>query len=154
MTAASISDLLSGQPVFQELDRRDLDLFAGCARNQVFPTGAYLAREGDPADALYVVRRGRIGIELHAPGGPLLVETLGDGEVEGWSWIFPPHRWAYDVEALEPVHAVVIDGSCLRRKCDDDPAFGYRVMQRFAQVVAQRLYATRVRLLDLYGAPR
>lgn len=153
MAASSISDLLAAQPLFCDLPRPDLDLFAGCGRNQVYPAGTYLAREGDPADSLFVLRRGKVGIELHTAGGPLLIETLGEGEVEGWSWIFPPHHWAYDVEALEPAHVVVLDGACLRRKCEADPAFGYRTMQRFARVVAHRLHATRVRLLDLYGGP-
>jgi hypothetical protein len=80
-----------------------------------------------------------------------VVETLESGDIVGWSWIFPPHRWVYDVDVLERAHLVVIDAGCLREKCDADPAFGYRVMKRFAQVVAERLAATRLRLLDLYG---
>ncbi len=91
-------------------------------------------------------------MEIHAPTGPLVIETLGEGELVGWSWIVPPHRWVYDVEVLERARVVAIDAACLRDKCEADPAFGYRVMKRFAQVVAERLQATRLRLLDLYGS--
>ena len=149
----SIRDLLANQQLFREFADSDLDLFAGCGRNQVFETGTYLAHEGDAADSVFVVRRGRVALELHAPSGPLMIETLGEGEVVGWSWIFPPYRWVYDVEALDTTHVVAIDGACLRAKCEADPAFGYRVMKHFAQIIVQRLQATRLRLLDLYGAP-
>jgi CRP/FNR family cyclic AMP-dependent transcriptional regulator len=148
---SSIRDLLADQRLFREFDENDLALFAGCGRNQVFHAGTYLANEGDDANWIFVVRSGRVAIELHAPGGPLVIDTLGEGDVVGWSWIFPPYHWVYDVEALDTAHVVCIDGACLRAKCEADPAFGYRVMQRFAQVILQRLQATRLRLLDLYG---
>ncbi len=153
MKTTPMTELLARQHVLEEFDDHDLDLFAGCAQNLVVHVGDFLAREGMPADALYVVRQGRVGIEVQAPGEPLLIETVGAGDVVGWSWIFPPHRWAYDLEVLETAHVVAIDGACLRAKCDADPAFGYRVMQHFAQVIVHRLQATRLRLLDLYGKP-
>jgi CRP-like cAMP-binding protein len=151
VTTATIRDLLAGQPVLRGLEPDDLDLMAGCGRNDVVEAGRFLARESHPADCFFVLRRGRVALEIHAPTGPLVIETLGPGDLVGWSWIFPPHRWVYDVEALERVHVIVIDAVCLRDKCNTDPAFGYRVMQRFAQLVAERLQATRLRLLDLYG---
>ena len=151
MTTTTIRDLLADQPVLRGLEEDDLDLMAGCGRNDVVEPGVFLAREGEPADQFFVVRAGRVALEVHAPTGPLLIETVGPGDLVGWSWIFPPYRWVYDVEALERARLVVIDAACLRDKCNADPAFGYRVMKTFAQVVAERLQATRLRLLDLYG---
>ena len=151
MTAQTIRELLAAQPVLAGLESGDLDLMAGCGRLAVVQPGARLAREGDPAEQFFVVRAGRVALEIASPTGPLVVETVEAGDIVGWSWIFPPYRWVYDVEVLEPAHLVVIDAGCLRQKCDADPEFGYRVMKRFAQVVAERLAATRLRLLDLYG---
>ena len=151
MRVQTIRELLAAQPVLAGLEPGDLDLIAGCGRLEVMEPGTPLAREGDPAERFFVLRAGRVGLEIASPTGPLLVETLESGDIVGWSWIFPPHRWVYDVEVLERAHLVVIDAGCLRQKCDADPAFGYRVMKRFAQVVAERLAATRLRLLDLYG---
>jgi CRP-like cAMP-binding protein len=151
MRAHSIRELLAAQPVLAGLEPDDLDLMAGCGRLAVIEPGAPLAREGDPAEQFFVVRAGRVALEIASPTGPLVVETLEAGDIVGWSWIFPPYRWVYDVEVLEPAHVVVIDAGCLRQKCDADPEFGFRVMKRFAQVVAERLAATRLRLLDLYG---
>jgi CRP-like cAMP-binding protein len=152
MNTTSIRDLLAAQPVLLDLEPADIDLMAGCSVNRVFEAGTYLAKEGEPADHFFVVREGKVAVEMQAPTGPLIIETIGSGDLVGWSWLFPPYRWNFDVEALTTTHAVVIDGACLRGKCDADPAFGYRAMKRFAQVIVDRLQTTRVRLLDLYGA--
>jgi CRP-like cAMP-binding protein len=152
MRAHSIRELLAAQPVLADLEPGDLDLMAGCGHLAVMEPGAPLAREGDPAEQFFVVRAGRVALEIASPTGPLVVETLDAGEIVGWSWIFPPYRWVFDVDVVDRARLVVIDAACLRQKCDADPEFGYRVMKRFAQVVAQRLAATRLRLLDLYGS--
>ena len=151
MRTSAIRDLLAEQSVLRDLEPADIDLMAGCGRNEVFAAGTFLAREGETADRFYVVRQGKVALELHAPTGPLLIETLGAGELVGWSWLFPPYRWTYDVEAIDQTRVTTIESACLRAKCDSDPAFGYRLMKRFAQVVVDRLQATRFRLLDLYG---
>jgi CRP-like cAMP-binding protein len=152
MKSTSIRDLLAQQAVLRGLEPEDIDLMAGCGHNAVFEAGAYLAREQEPADQFFVVREGKVALELHAPTGPLLIETIGAGDLVGWSWLFPPYRWTYDVEAIDHTRVTVIETACLLDKCDSDSAFGYRVMKGFAQVVVDRLYATRLRLLDLYGA--
>ena len=151
MKTASIGDLLARQPLLRPLGQADLDQLAGCGHIEVFAPGAALAREADPADRFYVVRAGRIALELAAPTGPLVIETLGPGELVGWSWIFPPYRWTCDVRAVDTARVVAIDGACLRTRCERDPAFGYRLMQQFAHLAAERLHATRLRILDMYG---
>jgi hypothetical protein len=109
-------------------------------------------QEGDPAHKFFLIRRGAIALEIHAPGrGPLRIETLGAGEVVGWSWLFPPHRWAMDGRALESLHVVSFDGACLRGKCEADLELGYELMRRFAAVMVDRLQATRLQLIDVYG---
>ena len=151
MRTSPIRDLLASEGVFGDLGPDDVDLLAGCGRNEVFEAGALLAREGERADRFFVVRQGRLALELPAAGRPLVVDTSGPAEVVGWSWLFPPHRWTADVRAVERTHVVAIDGACLRDKCDAEPAFGYRMMSRFAQLMIERLDAMRLQLLDLYG---
>jgi CRP-like cAMP-binding protein len=152
MNPTSIRDLLAAQPVLLGLEPADIDLIAGCGHNEVFAAGAFLAHEDDEANHFFIVREGRVALETHASTGSLLIDTIGSGDLVGWSWLFPPYRWVFDVAAVQVTHAVVIDAACLRDKCDADPAFGYRVIRRFSQVIVDRLQATRVRLLDLYGA--
>lgn len=150
----TIETLLARHPFFAGLEPAYLDLVAGCARNVHIPAGAHLAREGDAADRFFAIRGGRVAIDTHVPPrGGITVQTLGEGEIVGWSWLFPPYVWQFDARALEDVRATVFDGACLREKCDADPALGYALMKRLARLVSRRLEAARRQLLDMYGSP-
>jgi CRP/FNR family cyclic AMP-dependent transcriptional regulator len=139
-------------PIFADLDLQYAEQLAGCSRTVGFEAGETLFREGEPADVFYVLRRGRVALELFVPGrGPVTIETVEEGEVVGWSWLFPPHTWHFDARAVAPIRAVAVNGVCIREKCDEDPALGYELMRRFSSVLLDRLNATRVRLADLYG---
>jgi CRP/FNR family cyclic AMP-dependent transcriptional regulator len=149
-----LSALLAEIPVLAGLDAEHRELIAGCGQNVVFRADEYVFREGDPANMFYAIRSGAIGLELASPTQPpLVIETLHEGDVLGWSWLFPPYRVRYDARAIGEVHAIAFDGACLRGKCDDDHDLGYELMRRFAEVITERLQATRIRLLDVYGAP-
>jgi CRP-like cAMP-binding protein len=150
----TIDQVLAELPVFEGLDPAYLEYIAGCGTNRVFGAGEQLFREGDPADSFFVIRHGRVALEVQAPGrGALMIETLGEGAVVGWSWLFPPHRYSFDARALEQTRTVAFDGACLRGKCEEDRNLGYELMQRFASVMLERLQATRLQLLDIYGQP-
>ena len=151
----TIADLLGAVPALASLSAEHRETIAGCAHNRVFEPGAALLREVDPADELFIVRRGAVAVETPVPGrGPVTLETLGAGDLLGWSWLVPPYRSAFGARALETVHAVAIDGACLRGKCERDPALGYDLLKVVATVFARRLEETRMRLLDLYaGVP-
>ena len=139
-------------PFFAGLAEDFLDLVVGCAKNVRFEAGAFLLREGGPADWLYLLRHGRVSLEVTIPGRDALsLMTLGEGEIVGLSWLVPPYRGAFDARALGLVRAVAIDAGCLRAKCEADHDLGYDVMKRFLPVLSQRLQATRLQLLDLYG---
>jgi CRP/FNR family cyclic AMP-dependent transcriptional regulator len=148
----TLAEILADAPFFAGLRADTIDLVAGCGSNVQFEPGALIFREGDQADAFYLLRHGSIAIEAYAPNsGPLVIETLEAGDVLGWSWLFEPHRWHFDAHALTAVRATAFDGACLRGKCDADPQLGYELVSRFAQTLIERLQWTRLRLLDVYG---
>lgn len=148
----SLESVLADTPLLAGLDSSELALLAGCAGNVHFAAGEQLFRRGDQADTFYVVRQGSVALEAFVPTrGPLMIETIGAGEVLGWEWLFAPYRRYLDARALTVVRATGFDGACLREKCEDDPALGYDLMARFAQVLIERLQWTRLRLLDMYG---
>ncbi len=147
-----LEEVLADVPFLAGMSAERLALLAGCGSNVSFAAGETMFREGEPADVFYVIRHGTVAIELHLPArGAMTVETIDAGEVVGWSWLFPPHRWHFDGRALADVRATAFDGACLRGKCDEDPALGYDLTKRFAQVFSERLQWTRLRLLDVYG---
>jgi CRP-like cAMP-binding protein len=148
----TLDEVIASSPVFAGLAHDDLALIAGCAQNVGFEEGQLLFREGQPADVFYLVRKGRVALEVHTPErGGLVVDSADPGEVVGWSWLFPPYRWHFDARAAEEVRAIAFDGQCLRGKCDEDSRLGYELMQRFGQVMIDRLQNTQLRLLDVYG---
>ena len=148
----SIDQLLAEAPSFEGMSPEHLDLIAGCAQNRAFEEGDYLLREGDAADVFYVIRHGRVAMEIFVPQrGGLTLETIDDGDLLGWSWLMPPYRNHLDARAVETTHTVAFDAACLRGKCDQDPVLGYELMRRFIPVIVERLQATRIRLLDVYG---
>jgi CRP/FNR family transcriptional regulator, cyclic AMP receptor protein len=144
--------LVAEVPALEGLAPDHFELIAGCATNVHFAAGDYVFREAEPANVFYAVRRGAVALEIHVPAREaVVVETLHDGDLLGWSWLFPPYRWSFDARALESTSAISFDGACLRGKCDADHDLGYELMQRIAQVIIERLQATRLRLLDVYG---
>jgi len=148
----TIETILRDVPLFRGLELEQLELIAGCGSNVRFGEGELLFRDGDEADTFYVLRHGSVALETFVPArGAVTIETLEAGEVVGWSWLFPPYRWHFDARALSLVRATSFDGACLRGKCESDPALGYALMSRFAQVLIERLQWTRLRLLDVYG---
>jgi CRP/FNR family transcriptional regulator, cyclic AMP receptor protein len=145
-------ELVATHPLLAGLPAPVLADLSGCARNVTFRGGGLVLAEGEPADTFYLLRRGRVAIEVGAPGkGALVVETLGPGASIGWSWLIPPYRWQFDVRALDDVGAIALDAACLRGRAEADPVLGYELLKRVSGVLLQRLQATRVRLLDLYG---
>jgi CRP/FNR family transcriptional regulator, cyclic AMP receptor protein len=148
----SMSELIAESPLFAGLDPSAIELAAGCAKNVIFEPGSRMLIEGEAASTFYLIRRGRVSLQVRRPSGkPIVIETLGRGEILGLSWLVPPFRWNFDAVATEAVGAIAIDGLCMRGKADADPAFGYSILQRIAQVLLERLQAARTRLLDVYG---
>jgi CRP-like cAMP-binding protein len=147
-----LEEELAEVTALQALAPEHRDTLAGCARHRVFEPGERIMRAGEPADAFYVVRHGSVALEIVVPQrGPVVVQTLHDGELLGWSWLVPPYRTAFDARSLGTTRAIAFDAACLRGKCDADPALGYDLLKLLSGVFVERLQDTRLRLLDLYG---
>ena len=144
--------ILKQHPFFAGLDDAFCDLVCGCAKNVSFQPGQYLFHEGEPADWFYLLRHGRVALQIAAPGrGALTFQTVGEGEIVGVSWLVPPYRWSNDAKAIDLSRAIAMDAACLRRKCESDHDLGYEMMKRFMPVLIQRLQAARLQILDVYG---
>jgi CRP/FNR family transcriptional regulator, cyclic AMP receptor protein len=153
MHAETMEELIGHHPFFAGLGADAIRLMAGCASNVHFAAGDYIFSQGEAASRFYVLRHGRVALEIHSPErGSLIIDTMDEGEVLGWSWLVPPFRYFGDARAVTPVSAIVLDGACLRGKCEADSELGYQLLRRVTSVMYQRLQSARVRLLDLYGS--
>ena len=148
----TIEDILAQHPFFSDLKPDYIALLAGCARNTFFREGHYLFREGKDADAFFLVRTGQVALQMEAPGRPpLLVETIAEGDILGWSWLVPPYRWMYDAYAQKDTRAIAVDGKCLRGKCEDNHDLGYELLKRVTVIMEHRLQTARFQVMDTYG---
>ena len=149
----TLEPILSEHPFLRGLKSEYLKILVGCASNVRFNAGQYLFREGEEANSFYMIRHGKVAVEMHAAElGPITVQTVGEGEVLGWSWLIPPYRWRFDARALELTRAIALDGKCLRTKSEDDHDLGYELLKRFSGIIVERFEATRLQLLDVYRA--
>jgi CRP/FNR family transcriptional regulator, cyclic AMP receptor protein len=147
----NLERILVDHPFFQGMPKEHLDLIVGCASNVRIEAGQFVLREGEEANHFYLIRHGKVSLEVYAPGRkPLTILTLGEGEVLGWSWLVPPYRWRFDARALEMTRAIALDGKCLREKCDKDHDLGYELIKRFSVIMVEHLQATRFQLLNVY----
>lgn len=154
MSVQTLQPIIAAHPFFRQLDEQYIEFITGCASNVRFPADHLVFSEGQAADAFYLLRSGRVALEIDVPGrGVQVIQTMEEGDVLGWSWLFPPYRWAFTARTMEPVRAIALNGKCLRGKCEADPRLGYELMKRLASVMMERLQATRIQLLDVYGTP-
>jgi CRP/FNR family cyclic AMP-dependent transcriptional regulator len=150
----NLERILTAHPFFSGMRPEQLQLLVGCASNTRFEPGQFMLHEGQEANEFYLVRQGKVALEVHCPGrGSINIQTLGEGDIVGWSWLVPPYNWRFDARAVEPTRAIALDGKCLREKCERDYELGYELLKRFTQVVVECLESAQIQLQVVYGDP-
>lgn len=138
-------------PFFKGMKKEYLELLVGCASNVRFDAGEFILREGTVANASYLIRQGKVALEVVAPKrGSITIQTLSAGEVLGWSWLVRPYHWHFNARAVELTRAIALNGECLRRKSEDDCCLGYELLKRFTEIMVERLQAARFQLVNIY----
>jgi CRP/FNR family cyclic AMP-dependent transcriptional regulator len=151
MTAATLANLREIR-FLQELPDALLSQYVTISHIEEFPAGTAIFRQGDPARTIYLVCTGNVSLEICAPGvGCRRILTVAPGELLGWSPVLGQERLTATARTLSATSVVAADGEKLLALCDRNPRFGYEFMKRAAMAIAQRLNATRLQLLDVYG---
>jgi CRP-like cAMP-binding protein len=154
MNDESLVELLRQHDFFAGLESRVIEFLAANGRYAKLEAGEILFEHGQPADRFYLIRSGRLTVGVPAIEGPSIeVQTLGAGEVLGWSWLIPPYRWNFRARVVETLDVVEFDGSPILDRCESDPAFGYPLMKRFATLMSERLEAARRKMMDEWNSP-
>ncbi len=152
MHTEDLTTILQQHPFLAGFIDEHMKTLIGCASNVRFAEGSTIIREGEIANTFFLIRSGRVALEIDVPGrGAIRVQTAGPGEVLGWSWLISPYRWHFTAVAVVETRTIALDGECLRNKCESDAGFGYDLLLRLAEVMESRLEATRLQLLDMYG---
>jgi len=144
--------ILADHPFIKAIGEQYLDFIAEYSAIVRFNAGEFIFHAGEDAERFYLLRHGKVAIETFTPDrGAVIVQTIGEGDLLGWSWFVPPYKWAFDALAIELTRAVAVDAKYVREKCEKDMNLGYLVHQFVSQIIGQRMEATRMQLLDIYG---
>jgi CRP/FNR family transcriptional regulator, cyclic AMP receptor protein len=148
--AESIENLIRQHPFLKDLSPHQYRLLADSAMQIHFRPGEVIFQQGDPANRFYLIQRGKVAVEAWLRDrGTITIQTLGAGDVLGWSWLFPPYYWQFGSRALEATDAIFIYGTPLREECESDHELGYELMKRVSAVMLERLQATRRQLVGV-----
>jgi len=157
-----ISDLqlLEKHPFFRNINREFLAQLSKFIDHVSFKEDELIIQAGCQADKFYLITKGRVNIlteKLDARKDTdterVAIQTLGPGEILGWSWLIPPHKWHFDAKAVTPAEAIVLDGEYVRNQCEKDKNLGYELLKRLTNFIIQRLTATRLQLSIHSGKP-
>jgi len=150
----SLQSLRESSELLARLTNTELELFESLSREIEAKADEILFDEGEPADTFYVVIEGRVALEITSPGkSPMIIQTLGPGDLVGLSWLLPPHRWNWRARVTDDSRLIAFDAVEVRRQCNENRDLALEVYQVVADEVASRLHSTRIRLLDLYSRP-
>jgi CRP/FNR family cyclic AMP-dependent transcriptional regulator len=152
--AGNLERHLSEHPFFAGLAPDALAFLAGCAQQRHFEKDRLLFQHGDRAQHFYLILSGRISREVPAIQGPaLIMDSLGAGEVLGWSWLIPPYRWSFQARVEQSADLLEFDGVRVLERCEAEPAFGYAILKRFSELMSRRLLRARQRMIDEWNPP-
>jgi CRP/FNR family cyclic AMP-dependent transcriptional regulator len=151
----SLIEQLADFTLFERLSEAQRSIVARATHETAFPTDTTIFEEGQDAVGCWLIRSGQVALTMNVAGrGRVIVQTLGPGDVLGWSWLVPSHHWHWTATTTGPVSAFELDTRRLRVLADEDPVLGYPLALGLFEVLLGRLQSTRLRLLDLYGSPR
>jgi CRP-like cAMP-binding protein len=147
----NLRSIRESSELLKRLSNTELEFFESVSREIHLVDGAILFEEGSVADTFFIIVTGKVGLELTTPGrAPMVIQTLGPGDLVGVSWFFPPHRWNWSARAFGETDLVAFDAIEVRHKCEADRDLALEVLGVVAEEVVRRLHRTRIQLLDLY----
>lgn len=139
---------IAAHPFLIGIDAHHIRLLADCAMRSHFEAGHVIFREGEAANRFYLIEHGKVVLESSTLGEPVKIEEIGDGDLLGWSWLFPPYAWHFTARALADTTAIFFYGTILRDYCEKDHSLGFELFKRMSAVMLRRLQAARQKLMS------
>lgn len=139
-----IADRLSRAEIFLDLSEGDLTEIAEFCVEEDFQDGDVILTEGEPADRLFIIERGKVALEKkvqigrHSTPRNATIGYLGPGQVAGFSVLAFPHLYSTSAVCLQPTRTIGIDGSHLRMYLQEHPDAGLQIMNSLASIISNR----------------
>ncbi len=147
-----LETIISEHYCFKGLEQKYLDMIIEKASDVSFDTGDLIFGENEKADKFYIIKEGIVALEttLAPDRDPITIQMLGEGDILGWGWLFPPYKAHFDAKAVAPTNAVSMDGKFILEQCEKDHDLGYELLKRFTYIMQQRLQAVRLQNPNMY----
>jgi CRP-like cAMP-binding protein len=143
-------DALKGCVLFTGFSDTQLSALAELSEGEQLQSGQIIFAQDDPADRLYVLLSGRVAIRFKPHDGETLTVTeIRQGGVFGWSAALGRRSYTSSAVCLEAGEALGLRGADLRRLCETQPETGVVILERLAEVIAQRLRSTHEQVVEL-----
>lgn len=143
-------DALKSSSLFSGFSDTQLHSLAELFEGEHLQAGETIFAQDDPADRLYVLLSGRVAIRFKPHDGEVLTVTeIAPGGVFGWSAALGRRSYTSSAVCLEAGEALGLRGADLRRLCETQPDTGVVILERLAEVIAQRLRSTHEQVVEL-----
>lgn len=137
-------------PLFSGLTLEQLEPLANGFQSEKFEAGAIIFSQGAPADRLYILTSGKVAIKFKPPDGEVLtVAEIEDGGVFGWSSTLGRESYTSGACCLDDCETISISGQDLRIMWEEHPDTGVIILERLAEVIAQRLRNTHAHVVEM-----
>jgi CRP-like cAMP-binding protein len=144
--AESMATRVAWHPFLAGMNQKELALVADCAMAVTFKKGKEIFREGERANCCCLIETGQVALEsTDYVGNPVVIDTIGAGDLLGWSWMFPPYTWHFTARAVEQTTAIFFPGTILRQYCEKNHSLGYELLKRMTAVMNRRWEAARAK---------
>lgn len=150
MTSSEIAETLKRCEIFSSADESDIEKIASLCQVISAEPGSTVLTQGEYGARIYLISEGQVAlvrsVNIGGREGSMTVDTLGKGRGFGWSsLVCDPCSVSVSALCQKPTRFVCISGNELRTLLEEDPSLGFKVMDRLAQVIGNRLRA-------VYGA--
>jgi len=130
-----VATTLRSLPMFRGLSPDQHQRLAPLASLREFARGDELWREGDEADLLTVIVKGRVKVVRHADAGDVILEIFGEGEPVGAIAVYNYIPYPASAIALEPVTLLCLPRRDYFELLDRNPEFARAIMRELTKLV-------------------
>ncbi len=144
------SALLAKFPLFQDVSPAILEKIARISEEISLKEGETVFREGQVADKMDFLLKGSIALRVNIMSKPDSVTVsyvAKSNECFGWSGIVPPYHYTATAYCDEETRILSVRGKEFMEIISENPADGFKIMQRIAEIVSDRLRNSRQALL-------
>jgi CRP-like cAMP-binding protein len=144
------TDTLSRFDLFKGLSESLLVEIAALSEEVSLKQGEFIFREGEKADKLHFLLNGSVALRVKLTSRPESVTVSFVSmpyQSFGWSGIVAPNHYTSSAECDEDSNLLIISAVPFMKLLEANPESGFKVMQRIAETIADRLRNSRQALI-------